>query len=404
VRSDGAKTSCQEVPFGTSGCSLGAQLVKNRCNQVSQCPNSTNVTSLAKTFDPNKLKSEADKYVVGQIAQQVKPELGVDLPGFTSQNFQDITLSDPDAAGRRFITIPWLAQYIDRLYTFAVGIAGIVATVMLMVGGFYWITSAGDANRVSQAKTYITSSIVGLTLVLTAFMILNFINPSLTTLNSLKLELPELRIDPDRNPLFLKDCDYLQQTKPIKEKLVKANGKHYCPGYDKLLNVQTVASKYTQIQAGGNYSVTSAVLKSIESIGKLLSDPKNKTKYGDTSLQIRSVDQSLEVQQNLCQQALQSRVTQGSKITTTTDNIPNCSKNKILVGRQLSVRLSGKDSTGATWNCGNTKESETCVGTARNKNNCTNKKAEETCQQELRGLMTTAGFSADPDAWWIFTK
>ncbi|HTX86588.1 MAG TPA: hypothetical protein VMC41_00795, partial [Candidatus Nanoarchaeia archaeon] len=58
-----------------------------------------------------------------------------------------------------------IAQYIMLIYTFAVSAVGIVAAVVLMIGGLMWITAGGNASNVSEAKAMITASITGLVLV-----------------------------------------------------------------------------------------------------------------------------------------------------------------------------------------------------------------------------------------------
>ena len=53
--------------------------------------------------------------------------------------------------------------------------AGIVAVIVLIVGGILYVTSNGDAGKVKRAKDAILYSIVGLVVVMMAFVITNFI-------------------------------------------------------------------------------------------------------------------------------------------------------------------------------------------------------------------------------------
>lgn len=48
------------------------------------------------------------------------------------------------------------------------GIVGILAVVMIVVGGILYITSAGDSGRVALAKTAITAAIIGLAVAVAA--------------------------------------------------------------------------------------------------------------------------------------------------------------------------------------------------------------------------------------------
>ncbi|SRR6056297_3154848 len=72
-------------------------------------------------------------------------------------------------------------------YYFLVGISGFSAFFMFVWGGFQWSSSAGDPNQQSEAKEKLISASIGLLLILSAYLILNIINPNLTI-----LELPEM--------------------------------------------------------------------------------------------------------------------------------------------------------------------------------------------------------------------
>lgn len=49
--------------------------------------------------------------------------------------------------------------------------AGIVAVLVIIVAGFIFITSKGDANKIAQAKNAILYAVIGLVVVLVAFII-----------------------------------------------------------------------------------------------------------------------------------------------------------------------------------------------------------------------------------------
>jgi len=53
--------------------------------------------------------------------------------------------------------------------------AGTAAVVVIIIAGIFYITSAGDAGKVTRAKNTILYSIVGLIVVLVAFVITNFV-------------------------------------------------------------------------------------------------------------------------------------------------------------------------------------------------------------------------------------
>jgi len=80
------------------------------------------------------------------------------------------------------------------VYDYAIGIAGGLAGVMLMIGGFQYLTAGGDASRVGAAKKRITDSMVGLVLVLGAFLILNTINPDLVNMSEIRVPMVQKQV------------------------------------------------------------------------------------------------------------------------------------------------------------------------------------------------------------------
>jgi len=80
-----------------------------------------------------------------------------------------------------------IADYINIIYKYAIGVVGIVAAVVLMIGGVVWLTAGGNAGQVSEAKAWIGSSLTGMILVLTSYMILYQINPDLVNIKATKI-------------------------------------------------------------------------------------------------------------------------------------------------------------------------------------------------------------------------
>lgn len=72
--------------------------------------------------------------------------------------------------------------YIKNFYFFSIGAGILIATVLIMVGGIMWTTSAGNPGRIDKAKSYIIDSIIGVVLLLGSYTILQVINPNLVNL------------------------------------------------------------------------------------------------------------------------------------------------------------------------------------------------------------------------------
>jgi len=54
-------------------------------------------------------------------------------------------------------------------------LAGVIAVIVIIVAGIMYTTSSGDTGRVSKAKNLLTYAIVGLIVVLLAFVITNIV-------------------------------------------------------------------------------------------------------------------------------------------------------------------------------------------------------------------------------------
>ena len=80
------------------------------------------------------------------------------------------------------VTTP--AQYVTRLYQFGLMIAGFAAFASIVYGAIKYILSAGIVSMQQDAKDQITSAILGLILLLGAFLILFTINPELVNLRN----------------------------------------------------------------------------------------------------------------------------------------------------------------------------------------------------------------------------
>ena len=76
-------------------------------------------------------------------------------------------------------TIGLFNTYLEDIYRFAFWAVGIAVVFMLTIGGFMYLTSAGNTSRMESAKTVIFDAILGLILALVAWLFLYVINPDL---------------------------------------------------------------------------------------------------------------------------------------------------------------------------------------------------------------------------------
>ena len=78
-----------------------------------------------------------------------------------------------------------LGNYISALYQYLLYVAGVLAVIVVMVGGFQWITAGGNQSKIGEAKERVMSAIIGLFLALSSYLLLFTINPELVKIHDL---------------------------------------------------------------------------------------------------------------------------------------------------------------------------------------------------------------------------
>ena len=75
-----------------------------------------------------------------------------------------------------------LDDFIIVIYDFLLSAVGIAAMLMIVIGGFRYLTAAGNAAALSEAKDIIYSALYGLLLAISVWVIVSTINPDLVYL------------------------------------------------------------------------------------------------------------------------------------------------------------------------------------------------------------------------------
>lgn len=68
-----------------------------------------------------------------------------------------------------------------RIINVALGFLGIIAVVIVLIGGFKYMVSGGNEEKTSEAKNMIVAGIIGLAIILSAWAITTFVIGSLLT-------------------------------------------------------------------------------------------------------------------------------------------------------------------------------------------------------------------------------
>lgn len=74
-----------------------------------------------------------------------------------------------------------LTETINNIIGVFMGILGIIAVVLILMGGFKWMTAQGDEEKVKKAQKLITQGVAGLAVILAAYAIARFVVDQLVT-------------------------------------------------------------------------------------------------------------------------------------------------------------------------------------------------------------------------------
>ena len=62
-----------------------------------------------------------------------------------------------------------------NIIKYLIGFLGIIATAIILYGGFIWMTAAGSEDRIKKAKSIIIAGIIGLAVILASYAIVYFV-------------------------------------------------------------------------------------------------------------------------------------------------------------------------------------------------------------------------------------
>jgi hypothetical protein len=139
------------------------------------------VTSTGSTFNPSWTKDECVKAGGDWIPEGDK----------TSGDYcfakQDINYTPQISIGGGKIAN--LGDYVAQAYNYALGFVLMIAIIMVMIGGVQWIMARGGGG-VEAAKKRISNAVLGVVLLLAAYLILNTVSPAIV-----KLSLPRVPLN-----------------------------------------------------------------------------------------------------------------------------------------------------------------------------------------------------------------
>ncbi len=139
--------------------------------------------------NPDKFLQSASASLVVRFSQLISRIKSFFSPPEAEAALKDYTLLEP--IGSRDSRIPsspgGLKKYLETIFIYAIIVAAFLAVVEIVIGGVQYAVVGVSESAKSDAKDRITKALLGLLLALSAWLILNTINPNLLNL-SLELE------------------------------------------------------------------------------------------------------------------------------------------------------------------------------------------------------------------------
>lgn len=125
----------------------------------------------------------------------IAPTLAINIPNLSFPDFLNVKREG------NYYYIPFIAVYLSSIFRLGLGIASVLAVIMIMIGGFMWILAAGDSGKIKTAKNMISNAAIGLLLSFGCFTFLQLVNPDLVNLQAMKIKIvqpEELDISEDQ--------------------------------------------------------------------------------------------------------------------------------------------------------------------------------------------------------------
>ncbi|MFH1789902.1 MAG: hypothetical protein ABH832_02430 [bacterium] len=95
---------------------------------------------------------------------------------YVTSNSLGVTYAEAAGLGNRDIR-----ETVASIIRVALGLLGIIAVVIILIGGFTWMTAGGNEEQVGKAKKWIFSGVIGLAIILSAYALASWVIKELVT-------------------------------------------------------------------------------------------------------------------------------------------------------------------------------------------------------------------------------
>lgn len=78
-------------------------------------------------------------------------------------------------AGRAGVENRDISTFVGEIINALLGLTGLIFFILMVYGGFLWMTARGEEDRTKKAKTLIISAVIGVIVIVAAYALTNFL-------------------------------------------------------------------------------------------------------------------------------------------------------------------------------------------------------------------------------------
>ena len=171
-----------------------SNLNDNKCCCYDKDKNNENCTWFEKECPEGTEDIISNSEAIDKCANSVKTVLQVPIP---------------KVGGGSLRLVESYGQYVNTIYKWMIGIASILAVLVIMISGLEWILAAGNAGKIGKAKGKIKNSLLAIFFISVSYLILAVVNPKLLNLGILIQKVPAIGLDIKKGPLGSGNCSQM---------------------------------------------------------------------------------------------------------------------------------------------------------------------------------------------------
>lgn len=102
-------------------------------------------------------------------------------PFVVGAQFTVPSAGDSGLSGGPTLGASTLSQFILRVINIALALAGLIAVLFLIIGGFRYITAGGNSDGAELGKKTILNAVIGIIVVILSFVVVRVVSNTLTS-------------------------------------------------------------------------------------------------------------------------------------------------------------------------------------------------------------------------------